>query len=401
MNRKISVGSVIVILALAVLITFQLTYMTVNNKYEKALNELKDTQLLYDKLASVDSVYRSSYIGEIDESKLVDSVLKGYVEGTGDKYGAYYNRDEFAQLVKDSNAQLVGIGINVIYDYEYAAIRIINVMPDSPALEAGLMPGDIIAYVNGQPVSELSYSNALNMLRGEEKTFAEMTVLRDSALIDYRIERRKITEYTVYSRVYSNDKTVGIIQILEFDMGTPQQFKAALKEQISNGVEKLVVDVRNNPGGQLDSIKEVLDYLLPEGAIIRIYDAAGNEKILASDAECIDMPMMVLINENTASAAELFASALRDYDKAKLVGKTTYGKGTMQTMIPLYDGSAISISQDMYSPPVSDNYEGIGVAPDIEVSLDGQLANESVFLLTDTEDAQLIAAIEELNKSNQ
>ncbi|MBQ7820815.1 MAG: S41 family peptidase [Clostridia bacterium] len=395
MNKKISIGTAIVVIALAVLITFQLTYISVNNKYEKALNELKDTQLLYDKLASVDSAYRTNYIGEIDEGKLIDSVLKGYVDGTGDKYGAYYNKDEFAEIVKDSNAELVGIGVNVIYDYDYGAIRVVNVMPDSPALEAGMMPGDLIAYIGDELISEIGYSTALSKIRGEEKTYVELTVLRGGSLIELEIERRKITDYTVYSRVYSKDPTVGIIQILEFDAGTAQQFKAAVKELTAKGVEKLVFDVRNNPGGNLDSIDEVLDHLLPEGTIIRIYDAAGNEETLASDAECVDMPMMVLVNSHTASAAELFSGALRDYGKAKLVGETTYGKGTMQTIMPLYDGSAISVSKNMYAPPVSDNYEGVGLTPDIEISLPEEIMNKSVFLLTDDEDTQLIAAVEE------
>ena len=222
MNKKISIGTAIVVIALAVLITFQLTYISVNNKYEKALNELKDTQLLYDKLASVDSAYRTNYIGEIDEGKLIDSVLKGYVDGTGDKYGAYYNKDEFAEIVKDSNAELVGIGVNVIYDYDYGAIRVVNVMPDSPALEAGMMPGDLIAYIGDELISEIGYSTALSKIRGEEKTYVELTVLRGGSLIELEIERRKITDYTVYSRVYSKDPTVGIIQILEFDAGTAQ-----------------------------------------------------------------------------------------------------------------------------------------------------------------------------------
>lgn len=398
MNKKVSLATAIVFVALAVLITFQLTYVRVNNKYQKALNELKDTQLLYDKLASVDSAYRTNYIGEIDENRLIDSVLKGYVNGTGDKYGAYYSKDEFDELVKDSNAELVGVGINVIYDYENDAIDVINVMPDSPALEAGVSPGDLIVYVGEESVGELGYNTALGRLQGEEKTYAEFTVLRGSEFIDFSIERRRITDYTVFSRIYSEDETVGIIQILEFDAGTAQQFEAAVKELCDAGVQRLVFDVRNNPGGNLDAIEEVLDYLLPEGTIIRIYDAAGNEETLASDAECIDMPMAVLVNSNTASAAELFASALRDYEKAKLIGETTYGKGTMQTIMPLYDGSAISVSGNMYSPPKSDNYEGVGVVPDIEVSLPDDLKYSSVFLLTDDEDTQLAAAIDELNK---
>lgn len=389
----------LIVVALAVLITFQLTYIRVNNKYEKALNEIKDTQLLYDKLASVDAAYRTNFVGEIDEKTLIDTVLQGYVIGTGDKYGAYFDKERFNEILSDTNAEFVGIGINAVYDSELGAIHVVNVIPDSPAFEAGLMPGDLITHVKGEAVGKIGYSMALNEIKGKEKTKVSITVLRDSSYIDYEIERRKVTDYTVYHRVYSADKTVGIVQILSFDAGTAQQFKAAVKELIEKGVNKLVFDVRNNPGGNLESIEEVLDYLLPEGTIIRIYDASGNEEVLASDAECIDVPMMVLVNSNTASAAELFASALRDYGKAKLIGETTFGKGTMQTVIPLYDGSAISVSSSMYAPPVSDNYEGVGLSPDIRVELPEEVKNKSVFLITDNEDTQLITAIKEFSNN--
>ena len=399
MNKKISVSTLLIIVALAILITFQLTYIRVNNKYEKALNEIKDTQLLYDKLASVDAAYRTNFVGEIDEKTLIDTVLRGYVAGTGDKYGAYFDKERFNEILGDTNDEFVGIGINAIYDSELAAIYVVNVMPDSPAFEAGLLPGDLITHVEGEAVGKIGYSMALNEIKGEEKTKAEITVLRDSTYIDYEIERRKLTDYTVYHRVYSGDRTVGIVQILGFDAGTAQQFKAAVRELLEKNVKKLVFDVRNNPGGNLEAIEEVLDYLLPEGTIIRIYDASGNEEALASDAECIDVPMMVLINSNTASAAELFASALRDYGKAKLIGETTFGKGTMQTIIPLYDGSAISVSSSMYAPPVSDNYEGVGVHPDIHVELSEEAKNKSVYLLSDSEDNQLITAIKEFSNN--
>ena len=397
-DKKLSVATVIVLIALSVLVTFQLTYLRVNNKYQKALNEIRDTQLLYDKLASVDSVYRDSYIGEIDENKLIDSMLKGYVAGTGDKYGAYFTKDEFTELLKDSNAELVGIGVSVIYDGDNKAIRVVNVMPASPALEAGISPGDMIISVDGKLVSTLGYSSAMGMLRGEEGTKAKFTAISGNDVRDFEIERRKITEYTVYERVYSADSSIGIVQVLEFDSGTPAQFKAAVDGLLEKGVNKIVFDVRNNPGGSLDSIKEILDYLLPEGVMIRMYDADGKEETLTSDASAIDCKMAVLINGNTASAAELFAAALRDFEKAFLAGEKTYGKGTVQTIRQLYDGSAISVSDRLYAPPVSDNYEGTGLEPDIRVEQTEEYENTSVFLLTDDNDAQLAAAVREITK---
>lgn len=394
MKKKFSLATVIVLVALSVLITFQLTYIKIDNKYKIALNEIKDSQLVYDKLASVDAVYRKQYIGEIDETSLVDSVIRGYVEGTGDTYGAYYTEEEFKEIVQDTNAEFVGVGIHVIYDYETDVVNVVNIMPGSPAEEAGMKPGDIIAYVDSVSVRELGYFGMLAKIRGEEKTLVNISVLRDGELIDLEVERRKITDYTVYSRVYSKDSTVGIIQIYEFDMGTVQQFKAAVKELTEQGVDKLVFDVRNNPGGNLESIEEILDYLLPEGPIIRIYDKSGKEEVLTSDASGIDCQMMVLTNGNTASAAELFSSALRDYEKALLVGEKTYGKGSMQTILSLHDGSAISVSTNMYAPPFSDNYDGVGIEPDIKVSLPDELANKSVYLISDEEDTQLLAAVE-------
>ena len=397
-DKKLSVATVIVLIALSVLVTFQLTYLRVNNKYQKALNEIRDTQLLYDKLASVDSVYRDSYIGEIDENKLIDSMLKGYVAGTGDKYGAYFTKDEFTELLKDSNAELVGRGVSVIYDGDNKAIRVVNVMPASPALEAGISPGDMIISVDGKLVSTLGYSSAMGMLRGEEGTKAKFTAISGNDVRDFEIERRKITEYTVYERVYSADSSIGIVQVLEFDSGTPAQFKAAVDGLLEKGVKNIIFDVRNNPGGSLDSIKEILDYLLPEGVMIRMYDADGKEETLTSDASAIDCKMAVLVNGNTASAAELFAAALRDFEKAFLVGEKTYGKGTVQTIRQLYDGSAISVSDRLYAPPVSDNYEGIGLEPDIRAEQTEGYENTSVFLLTDDNDAQLAAAVREITK---
>ena len=397
-DKKISVATVIVLIALSVLITFQLTYLRVNNKYQKALNEIRDTQLLYDKLAAIDTLYRDSFIGEIDETKLIDYMLKGYVYGTGDKYGAYFTKDEFTEILKDSSAELVGIGVSVLYDSDMQAIRIANVMPASPALEAGLNPGDFIISVEDSLVSELGYSAAMGMLRGEEGTKARFTAISGSTVKEYEIERRKITEYTVFERVYSKDSSIGIVRILEFDNGTPVQFKAAVDGLLEKGVNKIIFDVRNNPGGHLDSIHEILDYLLPEGIIIRTYDADGKEETLTSDASSIDCKMAVIVNGNTASAAELFAAALRDYDKAFLVGEKTYGKGTVQTIRQLYDGSAISVSDRIYAPPVSENYEGKGLEPDIRAEQNAEYKNASVFLLNDENDAQLAAALREITK---
>ncbi len=392
MSKKISIGTAVILMLLAVLVTFQLTFVALSNKYQSELNELTISQDMYAKLAAVDELYRTLYIGEIDEKTLTDNLIRGYVLGTGDKYAYYLDEEQFAEMMASNNAELQGIGIMVIYQNDM--IEIISVMPDSPALDAGLEPGDIIAYVDGDSVAELGYTAAVNRLQGEAGTLAEFTVQRGDELIDYSIERGYVNEQSVMYHVYEPDPTIGIVKILSFNLGTPEQFKSACEELIAGGVTKFVFDVRYNPGGDLESITEILDYLLPEGPLVRIVDADGNEDVRYSDASELDMPMCVLVNSSTASAAELFSSALQDYDKAELVGTVTYGKGTMQTIIRLADNTGIGISYRMYNPPYSDNYEGVGVQPDYVVEMDESVADKNIYKITDAEDTQLQKAIE-------
>ena len=397
MSKKITVGMAIVLMLLAILVTFQITYVALNNKYKSELNELTSIQQSFAKLAAVDELYRSLYIGEIDEEELTDELIRGYVYGTGDKYAYYLDKEQFAEMMADNQGEMQGIGVYVIYQNDM--IEIVSVMPDSPALEAGLEPGDLIVYVDGESVAELGYNSAITRLKGEAGTLANFSVLRGEELIDYEIERGYVNEQTVMYHSYEADPTIGIIKILSFDLGTPAQFKEACETLIEGGATRFVFDVRYNPGGDLTSICSILDYLLPEGPIVHIVDAQGGEEVISSDASELDLPMCVLVNGNTASAAELFSSALQDYDKAELVGTTTYGKGTMQTIIRLSDNTGLGISYRMYNPPYSENYEGVGVHPDVVIEMDESLANKNIYKITDDEDTQLQKAIEILNKA--
>ena len=397
MSKKVSIGAAIVLMLLAALVTFQITYVGLSNKYKKDLNSVIASQQLFSKLSMVDSYYHSLYIGERDEEELIDNTIRGYVYGTGDKYAYYLDREQYAELISDTNAEMQGIGVYVIFQND--VIEIISVMPDSPALEAGIEPGDLVVYVEGESVSEIGYNAAISKLKGEAGTYAEFTVLRGEELIDFRIKRGYVNEQTVMSRTLESDPTIGIVRILSFDLGTPGQFKEACQNLIDGGAKKFIFDVRYNPGGDLRSIVEILDYLLPEGPIVRITDKDGNVvETYTSDASSLDLPFCVLTNGSTASAAELFTSALKDYEKATVVGTNTYGKGTVQTIIPLSDGTGIGISYRLYCPPFSDNFEGVGVAPDVEVEPDESLAGKNIYKITDSEDNQLQKAVEILNK---
>ncbi len=397
MSKKISVGIALVLMLLVAVLTFQITFVSLNSKYSKTVDELTKGMDVYTKLADIDSMYREYYIGEIDEKELNDYVMRGYIAGTGDKYAYYLSAEEFADMMSDTNAEFVGVGVRVIWVDN--SIEVVNVMPDSPALEAGIMPGDFVVAVEGVSVAELGYNESINRMLGEEGTTANFTVYRNGENIDFSIVRAKINETTVMSRVHEEDPTIGIIQIIEFDLGTPEQFKAACDELTAQGVTRFVFDVRNNPGGNLTAICEVLDYILPEGPLVHIKYKDGTSRTIGSDKTQIVTPCVVLINGSTASAGELFASAIKDYNRGALVGTVTYGKGTMQNIIELSDGSGFGISTALYYPPYSDNYEGIGVTPDYPCEMSEEAANINIYKLTDTEDTQLVKAVEVLNSA--
>ncbi len=397
MSKRISIPAAIVLILLAVLLTFQITFVTLQEKYRAQIEAASLESSAYEKLEYVDALFRKYYVGEIDEEQLSDYLIRGYITGVGDKYASYMTADEFSAYMQESSGEMVGIGVHIIYNNDYGAMEVISVMRDSPALEAGVRAGDLIVTVGEESVAELGYYPAVAKMQGEIGTVAEFSVRRGenySETVDFSITRDVVTDTTVESRIYGED--IGIVRITQFASNTGENVEKEVKALISQGVQKLIFDVRYNPGGALDGIVDTLDYLLPEGPIIRIVDKAGNEESISSDASCIDLPMVVLVNESTASAAELFSSALQDYDKAVLVGTTTYGKGTMQTVIRLPDDSGITISYRMYNPPYSDNYEGIGVIPDIELPLDEALADKNFYKITDEEDNQLQAAIQYL-----
>ncbi len=395
MSKKISVGTALVLILLAAVLTFQITFIAVNSKYSETLNEFSENMKMYDKLSEVDNYYRSYYVGEIDDEVLCDSVLDGYIYGTGDKYAYYLDKEEFADAMQDNSGEMVGIGIQVIYSE--SLMEVIMVMPDSPALEAGIEPGDIIYSVAGESVAELGYYAAVEKMLGEAGTNAEFTVIRDGEAIDYSITRRKVEAVSVMSRRLESDPTVGIVKILQFDLGTPAQFKDTCEDMLATGVTRFIFDVRYNPGGDLTAICKVLDYLLPEGPIVRIAYSDGSKQEYSSDKAHIDAPMCVLINESTASAGELFACALQDFGVAKLVGTPTFGKGTMQSVIELSDGSGFGISTAMYYPPYSDCYEGVGVTPDYPCEMSEATANMNIYKIPDADDTQLQAALSVLN----
>ncbi|MBE6563622.1 MAG: hypothetical protein E7660_07820 [Ruminococcaceae bacterium] len=400
-ERSVPLSITILVVLMAMIITFMATFVAVYSVKTEggSLGTNGALPEFYDELSEIKAYFDNIYIGEIDDETLTDAVISGYVVGSGDKYAYYYNEEAYKELRQELQGDMQGIGVMVIYNADYKGIEIINVFPDSPAMDAGVEPGDLIVYVGDEleSVAYLGYEGALKKLQGEAGTVAKFVAYRGDNYTEehkFEIERSFVTEQTVDYRVYSLDSSVGIIKITSFDTKTVEQFKNAVSALQAEGVTKLVFDVRNNPGGELVSICTILDSLLPEGPIIRTVDKSGTETTpYKSDEAELDMPMAVIVNGSTASAAELFTSALMDYEKATVVGTLTYGKGCMQSIFPLQSGGALSLTTALYYPPFSENYNEIGITPDVVVELEGEAAEKNIYKLTDEEDTQLKAAV--------
>ncbi|HIT08068.1 MAG TPA: S41 family peptidase [Candidatus Merdivicinus faecavium] len=393
MNKKVSLGAAICFMAIAAAITFTITMSFAKNIFNSKIANVDERANVYEKLAEIDQIVRNNALEDIDEDALMNAIADGYMAGLNDDYAYYMDQDEYQNYQMDNAGELIGIGITVSLD-ESGYILVNDVTPDSPAAVAGIQAGDLIVRIDDTDVLSVGYNEATAMVRGEEGTRVNITVRRNQEELTLEAVRTKITTTSVSYRMIGEN---GYIKITGFDATTPDDFKAAVSDLQSQGATGLIFDVRNNPGGLLDGVAKVLDFLLPEGDIVSVTDSKGNTEVLyESDENSVDMPMVVLVDGNTASAAELFSAALRDYNKAELVGVNTFGKGIMQTAYSLSDGSAINLTTHYYNPPSGVNFHGVGLKPDYEVNLtpDQQL---SLSELSDEEDAQLQKAISVLD----
>ena len=371
------------------------------------------------KIAIVDRIFAEYGVYNENGDLLLDEMLRAYVYATGDPYALYYNAKEYEELLASNRGERIGIGVTVSPSLAPVGISITDVMEDSPAAKAGVLAGDIITHIKTADgtvaVADVGLEAAFAMLAGEAGTAVEFTVLRGSEVLSFSVVRAALQTVTVRGRVSETDHTVGIIRITQFITTTPKEFKAEMERLLGAGCTRFIYDVRNNPGGSMDAVCAVLSYLLPENSLIctevwrdgsTVEHYAKAKSISGDYADCSvskadvgkykDYKASVLINKKTASAAELFAAAFRDYERATLVGATTYGKGVAQMVIPLkdfgYEG-ALRLTSAYYNPPSGVNYDGVGVAPHTAVTLDAAVANKSLWLLNEAEDNQLQAAI--------
>ncbi len=374
------------------------------------------------KFGVLEEIFDSYSYYDLDEEKMLEEALKAYADASGDKYAIYYTEEEFNELTAEKNGNMQGIGVTVIYDNDNFYLEIINVMPESPASKAGVLPNDRIVAVkiDGEyvTVEELGYGKAMSAMKGTAGTMLSIRVCRgdeQSEELEFSIIRGYVTTQSVMYHVCETDNTVGIVKIMQFDLTTPEQFKNSVNALIEQGINKIVFDLRYNGGGDLKSVVAVLSCFVDEGdVLLSTKTKASEEQIIKASvatyfgdySNCSvkrsdigiykNIEAAVLVNSKTASAAELFAAVFRDYKIAPIVGTLTYGKGSMQSVISLeqygYEGG-IRLTSKMYFPPCGESYNGIGIEPDISIELAPELENINIYKITDAQDNQLQKAI--------
>ena len=365
---------------------------------ENTDGEAAVTQEHVNKLAELEMMIDAYNLEEADKKKMTDYMYKGLIAGLEDPYAAYYTEEELNSVQQSLEGSYKGIGVLMTQNYETNEIKVLRCYEGAPAENSGLMPDDILLKVNGQDTAEMSLNEVVAIIQQGEEDMISLTVAREGEKepLTFSMEREKVEVPTVNAQMMEDE--IGYIQITEFDSVTVSQFSDALKKLEEEGMEKLIVDVRNNPGGMLTSVCEILDQMLPEGLMVYTEDKEGNRSEYSSDEEHqFTKPLAVLVNENSASASEIFAGAIQDYDLGTIVGTTTYGKGIVQTTYILEDGSALKLTTAKYYTPGGNDIHEKGITPDVAVESDESVQTPGA--AEKESDIQLEKAIEILNEN--
>lgn len=383
---------------LGIMTSFVLVYVgfafAFNNGNVLSLFLKRNSKLDYKKIEEKTSVLQNIidryFLFDEDMTKVEDGIYAGMMNGLGDPYTVYYTKEEYKALNEDTEGKYSGIGAVVSQNPNTKIITIVKIFDNSPANDAGLQVGDIIDKIDGEEVAGTDMDILVKTkIRGEEGTSFKMTVLRgdERKEVELDLTRRSIEVETVAGKMLDNN--IGYIAVSQFDAVTSEQFKSNIESLQSQGMTKLIVDLRGNPGGLLDQVVDMLDYILPDGLVLYTEDKYGKREEYYSDGSHeLKIPMVVLVNENSASASEVFTATFRDFEWGTVVGKTTFGKGIVQNVLPLGDGTAVKITTQHYYPPSGYDLHKVGIKPDLEVDL-----NEGAKIGTDS-DNQLSAAID-------
>lgn len=372
--------SYVVVAMLATAITLQMTVKTGTGKLDRLENLIQER-----------------YIGEADGEAMEDAAAAAMVKATGDRWSYYIPASQYEAHKEQSENAYVGIGITIQQAEDGSGFLIVMVNQDGPAQEAGIQVNDLLIAVEDQDVREMTADQVRELIRGEAGTKVSLTVMRQGEHQTLAVERRRIESAVATGQMLTDG--IGLVKISNFDERCASESIAAIQKLQQEGAKKIIFDVRNNPGGYAEELVKLLDYLLPEGDLFRSVSYDGTEKVDTSDADCLDMPMAVLINGSSYSAAEFFAAALQEYQAATIVGEPTVGKGVYQTTISLGDGSAVALSTGKYFTPKGNSLTDVGVTPDVRVDVDEETAEKIYYgTLGYADDLQIQAAIQVLNR---
>lgn len=320
------------------------------------------------KLNAIDSVLESFYFGDVDDETAKDNIYKAYLSSYGDKYTMYYTADEYKALKESTNGKFYGIGAVCQLSGE-GGVLLVDVYDNGAGYQAGLRSGDRVVNVDGREITDMELSSAVALIKGDKGTSVTLEVIRGTERLTFSAVRDAVEAKTVSYTLLDNN--IGYLSISQFEEVTTKQFKAAVEDLQSQGMKGLVIDIRNNPGGLLDTVVGMLKYMLPDGLIVYTEDKQGNRKeYKGQDNDEFNLPLAVIVNGNSASASEIFAGAIQDYGKGTIIGTQTYGKGIVQTVKPLTDGSAIKFTIAKYFTPKGQDIHGKGVTPDMVVEYD-------------------------------
>ena len=347
------------------------------------------------KLDTLSGLIQERFIGEADRTAYEDAAAAAMVAALGDEWSYYIPASQYQAHVESVSNAYVGIGITITVSEDGTGFLITKVNPGGPADEAGMEPGDVIIGIEGQSASGMDAAQARDLVRGEVNTQVRLTVRRENRELEMNVTRMEVLSPVALGQMLP-DK-IGLITIVNFDDRCYDETKAAIDSLLDQGATALIFDVRNNPGGYKHELVNVLDYLLPAGPLFRSEFYTGEVTVDKSDASCLDIPMAVLVNESSFSAAEFFAAALSEYDAAIVVGQQTYGKGYFQTTIQLGDGSAVGLSVGRYTTPNGVSLAGVGITPDVVVEVDEE-TDFAIYAgtLEPRDDPQIQAAVDAL-----
>ena len=350
------------------------------------------------KTGEIEALINAYYLDEIDAQQIEDTLYTGMVAGLDDPYSVYYTQEQLESMEEATSGEYSGIGATLSQDPDTKEISVVSCFEGTPAEEAGLQPGDVITGWNGNPVSDMELSELVSKIKTDPDEHLTLSIERDGEELEVELTRRAVEVPTVEYEMLGDQ--IGYIRLLEFDEVTAQQFEEAMSDLESQGIEKLIIDVRNNPGGVLQTVCDMLDQLLPEGMIVYTEDKNGKRTEYTSDEEHqFTKPLAVRVNGNSASASEIFAGAIQDYGMGTIVGTTTFGKGIVQKIFYLSDGTGLKLTMAKYYTPKGHDIHKKGIQPDVEVELDEDLQNQSS--ISHEEDNQLKKAISILQEQDQ